>query len=147
MDGGDDNDTLRGGNGADLLLGGDGNDAVDGNQGADRALLGAGDDGFQWDPGDGSDVVEGQAGADRLDFNGSAASERIGISPNGALVRLTRDIAAITMDLADVEALFLRALAGADTITVDDLSGTDVQTVDVTSPRAAASPATARPTP
>jgi Ca2+-binding RTX toxin-like protein len=66
VDGGAGNDTLRGSNGADLLLGGDGNDFVDGQQGDDTALLGAGDDVFQWDPGDGNDVVEGQDGTDTI---------------------------------------------------------------------------------
>ncbi len=45
------------------------------------------------------------------------------MSANGARVRFTRDIGNITMDLNDVEAVDVRALAGADTITVDDLSG------------------------
>ena len=74
VDGGAGNDTMRGSNGADLLLGGDGNDFVDGQQGNDIALLGAGNDTFQWDPGDGSDMVEGQDGTDMMLFNGSAAT-------------------------------------------------------------------------
>src|SRR5918997_3277791 len=39
VDGGANNDTLLGSNGADLLLGGDGNDFADGQQGNDVALL------------------------------------------------------------------------------------------------------------
>src|SRR4051794_32570484 len=50
VDGGTGNDTLRGSNGADVLLGGDGTDFVDGNQGNDIALLGAGDDTFSGTP-------------------------------------------------------------------------------------------------
>ena len=131
IDGGADNDVLRGGNGADLLLGGQGHDQVDGNQGADQALLGDGDDRFQWDPGDGNDVVEGQAGNDRLDFNGSGANEQIGVSANGARVRFTRDIANIALDLDDVEQIAYRAFGGADTVTVHELTGTDAAGVDV----------------
>ena len=130
VDGGANNDTLLGSNGIDILLGGDGNDFVDGQQGNDVGFLGAGDDTFQWDPGDGSDVIEGQDGADRMVFNGSAANERMETSANGGRVRFTRDIAAIVMDLNDVEAIVANALAGADTITVNDLSGTDLTRVD-----------------
>jgi Ca2+-binding RTX toxin-like protein len=130
VDGGADNDRILGGNGADTLLGGDGNDFVDGNQGNDAALLGAGDDVFQWDPGDGSDIVEGQGGADTMQFNGANINERFEVSANGSRVRFTRDIGNITMDLNDVEAVDVHALAGVDTVTVDDLSGTDLTEVN-----------------
>ena len=131
IDGGAGNDVITGGDGADVLLGGDGNDFVDGNQGDDVAFLGAGDDVFQWDPGDGSDVVEGQDGVDRLDFNGSGASENIDISANGGRVRFFRDVAAVTMDVNDVEGIRFRAFGGADNITIGDLSGTDTTGVVV----------------
>jgi len=131
IDGGAGNDTLRGGNGVDLLLGGDGNDFIDGNQGNDVALLGAGDDVFQWDPGDGSDTVEGQDGIDTLLFNGSNISENISIFANGGRALFTRDIAAIAMDLNDIETIDFRALGGADTINVNGLAGTDVKQVAI----------------
>jgi Ca2+-binding RTX toxin-like protein len=131
LDGGAGNDTIGGGNGADLLLGGDGDDVVDGNQGADTGLLGAGDDRFIWDPGDGSDVVEGQAGTDTLVFNGSNAGENFGISANGGRVLMVRDIANITMDLNDVETIQLRALGSADNVVVGDLGGTDLTRVEI----------------
>jgi Ca2+-binding RTX toxin-like protein len=129
VDGGTGNDTLRGGNGNDFLLGGDGNDSVDGNQGNDVAFLGAGDDTFQWDPGDGSDTVEGQDGTDSMAFNGANISERMEISANGGRVRFTRDVAAIVMDLNDVESIAVKTLGGADNLIVGDLSGTDVTNV------------------
>jgi Ca2+-binding RTX toxin-like protein len=131
IDGGNGNDTLGGGDGADLLLGGPGNDHVDGNRGEDRALLDGGDDTFQWDPGDGSDVVEGQSGDDRLAFNGSNAGEKIDVSANGPRVRLTRDIAAIVMDMDGIEHVGIRTLGSVDTVTVNDLAGTAAKTVDV----------------
>ena len=108
-----------------------GNDLVDGNIGADTAQLGSGNDHFQWDPGDGSDTVEGQGGRDVVDFNGSNIGENIDVSANGARARLTRNVAAITMDLAGIEGLNVRTLGGADTITVGDLSGTDLDSADV----------------
>ena len=127
IDGGAGNDTLGGGDGDDLLIGGAGNDLVDGNRGNDTALLGAGDDNFQWDPGDGSDIVEGQGGNDTMQFNGSNAAEKIDLSANGPRLRLTRDVAAITMDIAGIENVNVRTLGSADTVTVNDLSGTDVK--------------------
>jgi Ca2+-binding RTX toxin-like protein len=131
IDGGAGNDTILGGNGADVLLGGDGNDFIDGQQGNDVAFLGAGDDTFQWDPGDGSDTVESQAGTDTMLFNGSAGNENMSVSANGGRTRFTRDIAAIVMDLNDVERINVNALGGADTIVVNDLSGTDVTQVNL----------------
>jgi hypothetical protein len=46
-------------------------------------------------------------------------------------VRVQRNIADVTMDFDDVEALALRVLGGADTITVNTTTGTDLATVDV----------------
>jgi Ca2+-binding RTX toxin-like protein len=130
VDGGTGNDTLRGSNGADVILGGDGNDFVDGQQGNDTALMGAGDDTFQWDPGDGSDVIEGQDGADSMLFNGSNIAENFDVSANGGRVRFTRDIANIVMDLNDVESIDVKALGGADDLVVNDMSGTDLTRVN-----------------
>ena len=131
VDGGAGNDSIRGSNGADLLLGGDGNDFVDGQQGNDTALLGAGNDVFQWDPGDGSDVVEGQDGTDTMLFNGSNIGEIFNVSANGGRALFTRDIANITMDLNDVERIELRALGGVDALVINDLTATDVDVVSV----------------
>jgi hypothetical protein len=50
---------------------------------------------------------------------------------NGGRARLTRDIAAITMDFDNVEGLVVHALGGSDLLIVDDLSGTDVKTADI----------------
>lgn len=136
VDAGGGNDTVTGSAGADVLIGRDGNDRIDGRQGNDTAFLGAGDDVFVWNPGDGSDVVEGQAGIDTLQFNGANIAEVIGISANGGRALFTRDVAAITMDLNDVETIAFKALGGADTIVVNDLTGTDVTSVriDLTGP-------------
>jgi Ca2+-binding RTX toxin-like protein len=131
LEGGAGDDILRGSDGPEILLGGPGDDDVDGNLGADVARLGGGDDRFQWDPGDGSDVVDGQRGDDALDFNGSNASERMAITANGSRARLTRDVGAITMDLADLERVRVRALGGSDVVTAGDLAGTGVKTAGI----------------
>src|SRR6185437_2576895 len=136
IDGGAGNNTITGSQDADTLIGGDGNDTVVGGRGNDVALLGNGNDTFTWNPGDGSDIVEGQGGTDTLLFNGSNIAERIDISANGQRVRLSRDIANITMDLDGVEHIQVNALGSADTITVNDLTGTDAKQVaiDLSSP-------------
>ena len=131
LDGGAGDDRILGGNGADVLIGGEGNDFIDGQQGNDVALMGAGDDVFQWDPGDGSDVVEGQAGNDTLLFNGANAGENFALSANGGRALFTRNVANITMDLDDVEAVDVVALGGVDNFVVNDLSATDVRRVNV----------------
>src|SRR5262249_5004193 len=106
-------------------------DVVDAKRGNDVILLGAGDDVAIWDPGDGSDTIEGQEGDDRLEFHASNASERVDLSANGARVRLTRDVAAITMDLDGVEEGDLSTVGGTDVVTVNDLAGTDLARVNV----------------
>ena len=131
VNGGAGDDTILGGNGADTLIGGTGNDFIDGQQGNDTILMGEGDDTFQWDPGDGSDTVEGGGGFDTMLFNGSNANENIDIAANGERVRFTRDVAAITMDLNDLERIRFNALGGADNIVVNDLSGTDAKEVEI----------------
>ncbi len=121
--------TTNGGVGNDSLLGSQGADLVNGGDGKDTAFLGAGDDVFVWNPGDDDDVVEGQAGRDEMLFNGANISEDFDVSANGGRVRFFRNVAAVTMDLNDVEAIDLNALGGADRLTVGDLSGTDLTQV------------------
>jgi RTX calcium-binding nonapeptide repeat (4 copies) len=136
VDGGTGNDVLDGGDGVEQLYGGSGRDAVDGNRGNDTGDLGSGHDSFRWDPGDGSDVVEGRSGTDTLDFNGAAAAENMRLSPNGRRSLFFRDVGNISMDMDDVERLDLAALAGVDTVTVEDMSGTDLRhaLVDLSGP-------------
>jgi hypothetical protein len=131
INGGGGNDTIDGGDAAELLLGGSGNDAIDGNRGNDTGVLGSGTDSFRWDPGDGSDVVEGQSGTDTLDFNGAGANENMSLSPNGPRTLFFRDVANISMDMDGVDRLDLTSLGGADTFTVEDMSGTDMDQADV----------------
>ena len=126
IDGGAGEDILLGSQGADMFLGGDNNDFIFGDNGNDVAFMGAGDDVFQWDPGDGNDTLEGQDGIDMMLFFGSGASENIDIVANGGRVLFLRNVATVTMDLNDVEAIDFNALGGADNIVVGDLSGTDV---------------------
>lgn len=129
--GGNGDDTLLGGSGAESLDGGRGDDVVDGNGGADTGLLGRGDDVFVWDQGDGSDVVEGGSGSDTMVFNGFGAAEAMAATASGGRVRFTRVQGNIVMDLDDIEAIDVRPLGGTDTVTVNDVRGTDLERVDV----------------
>ena len=90
--------------------------------------MGAGNDHFGWDPGDGNDVVDGQTGIDVQDFNASNASENITLSAAADRhVTVTRNIANIAMDLANVEEWSVRTLGGTDNVTINDLSGTPLE--------------------
>ena len=86
-----------------MLIGGKGDDLINGGDGNDMALMGAGDDTFVWNPGDDNDTLEGQAGFDTMLFNGANVAENIDILANGGRALFFRDVAAVTMDLNDVE--------------------------------------------
>ena len=53
------------------------------------------------------------------------------LSASGSHAVLTRNVAAITMDLHGMETVNIRALGSADNIVVGDLRGTDVNQVHV----------------
>jgi Ca2+-binding RTX toxin-like protein len=129
--GGDGNDSLNGGLGAETFRAGDGNDAVAGGKGADTAYLGAGDDSFRWDNGDGSDVVEGQDGSDTMVFNGAPGGETATLTANGGRLTFFRVQGNVTMDTRGVEAVDYSPLGGTDNVTVNDLSGTDVTQTNI----------------
>jgi hypothetical protein len=126
IDGGNGDDSLNGGLGAETSDGGNGNDTVVGGKGNDTASLGNGNDTFRWDPGDGSDVIDGQNGSDTMLFNGAAVNEDVTLTANRGRLTFFRDVGKVTMDTDDVETVDFNALGGTDQVTVDDLTGTDV---------------------
>jgi Ca2+-binding RTX toxin-like protein len=129
LDGGDGDDIITGTDAADIIYGGAGNDTITGGRGNDLIFAGEGDDTVIWNPGDGSDTIEGQGGNDTLQFNGANISEHIDLSANGPRLRLTRDVAAIALDVDGVETVNIRALGGADNVVVNSLAGTAVAQV------------------
>jgi RTX calcium-binding nonapeptide repeat (4 copies) len=131
ISGGDGNDFLQGGQGAETFHGGDGNDNVIGGKGNDTADLGDGNDTFRWDPGDGSDVIEGQDGNDTMLFNGAAGSENITMTANGRRLTFFRNVGNVTMDTDGVETVDFNAVGGNDNVTVNDLAGTDVTQTNI----------------
>src|SRR5688500_16767959 len=62
-----------------------------------------------------------------LALDGSRAAFRL--SPNGLRARLVRNVGGIALDLGTLEQVDVRAMAGAYTLTTDDLAGTTVQAV------------------
>jgi hypothetical protein len=114
---------VRGGIGSDVLLGGHGPETFVGGQGADSILGGPGDDFAIWNPGDGSDSFFGQDGFDTLKLNGSNASEKIVIGPNGPAVHLSRDVGLVEIEGEGVELFNIATIGGSDSITAGDLAG------------------------
>ena len=110
MDGGTGNDTLRGGDGNDTARGGAGNDIL------------------VWQPGDDNDVMDGDAGNDTVAFNGSVIAEVISIGPQLGRARLTRDMAAVVLDIGTSETIQVLALGGDDVFNVIPL---DATTIDI----------------
>jgi Ca2+-binding RTX toxin-like protein len=128
--GGNGDDTLNGGDGDDMLVGGNGNDTVIGGKGTDTAFLGNGNDTFIWNPGDGNDRVDGGRGFDTLVFNGKATGETFSIDANGSGATFNR--ANGTIDLTSVERIQFEAQGKTpNTITINDLTGTSVQQVAI----------------
>ena len=113
LEGGKDNDTILGSQGAEIPRGGGGDDLIDGNRGDDRAFMGGGEDTFVWDPGDGSDTIEGQGGKDTMLFNGANVAETVHVSANGHRLLFLREPATIRMDTDGVELVVFKALGGA----------------------------------
>lgn len=129
--GGGGNDTLRGGVGVDTLHGGAGNDTVDGGYSADTITLGNGDDVVVWAPGSASDVIAGDGGHDTLRFGGAGIGEVLTLTADGDRLRLTRDVAAIVLDVQAVEVVELAPRGGADRVVVGDLAAALVAQVTV----------------
>jgi Ca2+-binding RTX toxin-like protein len=131
LNGGDGNDTLLGGNGADVLNGGAGNDTLAGRIGPDQVNGESDDDDILWNPGDASDTAEGGPGSDRLTLSGANIGEIITVSANGNRARVTRNIGTVELSLGGVEAASFLVRGGGDQVIVDDLSATELKGVDV----------------
>src|SRR5215207_3290235 len=86
IDGGEGNDTLIGGDDADLITGGAGNDRIIGGKNPagtrDNSVGGDGDDTLVWNPGDGDDINEGGAGIDTIEVNGGGGGEQFTVKPS-----------------------------------------------------------------
>ncbi len=124
LNGGGGNDLILGGADADTLSGGDGNDTLDG-QGGDDSLIGdAGDDIFVLGNGaGGDDVTDGGAGFNQIVVTGTGGADTITVGQISGSLTVTRGGATITADTnMSVQGIVINALAGDDTITIQDLS-------------------------
>jgi Ca2+-binding RTX toxin-like protein len=142
--GGNGNDLLRGGSGADQLYGEQGNDQLQAGPGNDQQYGGEGSDLFIWNAGDGADLIEGHAGIDQLLMVGNPGSDRFELSAQGARLAVTRSApgdTTATLSLAEVEELELNTLltgvqtaaqlGGEDQFIIQDLSTTDLRALRI----------------
>ena len=125
LNGGDNNDTVIGSSGADLLTGGLGNDSIDANPGLDSIDLGDGDDNNTWNNGDGTDAVLGGIGNDRQIVNGATAGDVFTVVAGTAPVNVRFDrtnLVPFGIDLTAVETLEVNGLGGDDNISAGTLT-------------------------
>ena len=125
LNGGDNNDTVIGSSGADLLTGGPGNDSIDANPGLDSIDLGDGDDNNTWNNGDGTDAVLGGIGNDRQIVNGATAGDVFTVVAGTAPVNVRFDrtnLVPFGIDLTAVETLEVNGLGGDDNISAGTLT-------------------------
>jgi len=136
----------------DRLEGGPGNDRLEGGRGQDFFFGGDGNDQLVWVAGDGSDLMEGGAGDsdvmlfvagggdNRLELFGGGLFGATGVNPapnvfgpgtlqNGsrsifALNSAGQDLAAVFLNMGDVEDIFIDAGAGADQIAINNQANT-----------------------
>lgn len=114
----DGNDTLLGKGGDDLLFGGNGNDVLTGGAGTDQAFGEAGNDQMIWNPGDGTDLNEGGDDNDTVVVNGGNGDEVFTVTANGSRVRLDRTSPApFSVDIGTSENLIVNGNGGNDSIT------------------------------
>ncbi|HEY1378773.1 MAG TPA: calcium-binding protein, partial [Gemmataceae bacterium] len=112
------NDTLLGKGGNDLLFGGADNDTLTGGDGDDQVFGEAGNDRMIWNPGDDTDLNEGGAGTDTVEVNGGNGAETFTVTPNGTRVRFDRTTPApFTIDIGTSESLVVNMNGGDDTFT------------------------------
>lgn len=109
------NDTILGKGGTDQLFGGVGNDTATGGDADDQAFGQGGDDRMIWNPGDDTDLNEGGAGTDTVEVNGGNGAEQFTTTANGARVRFDRiNPAPFSIDIGTSESLVLNANGGDD---------------------------------
>ncbi len=123
--GGADNDTLDGGDGADLIAGEAGNDTItlDDNPAGTRDVAqgGDGDDTMIWNGGDDDDDNDGGAGNDTVTVNGAPLPEAFTLNASATPGHATFDRAAtpgpgpFNIDIVASERLDLNANGGDDT--------------------------------
>ncbi|HET7047832.1 MAG TPA: calcium-binding protein [Solirubrobacteraceae bacterium] len=109
------NDTLLGKGGTDLLFGGAGNDTLTGGDADDQVFGQAGNDRMIWNPGDDTDLNEGGNDVDTVEVNGGNGAEQFTTTANGARVRFDRVTPApFSIDIGTSENLNVNMNGGDD---------------------------------
>lgn len=109
------NDTLLGKGGVDFLFGGADNDTLTAGDGDDQAFGESGNDRMIWNPGDDTDLNEGGADLDTVEVNGGSGAEQFTVTANGQRVRFDRiNPAPFSLDIGTSEKLVLNANGGDD---------------------------------
>src|SRR5215211_3417076 len=109
------NDTLLGKGGSDLLFGGSESDTLTGGDGDDQAFGQGGNDRMVWNPGDDTDLNEGGDATDTVEVNGGNGAEQFTATANGTRVRFDRVTPApFALDIGTSENLVLNANGGDD---------------------------------
>ena len=109
------NDVILGKGGADVMFGGLGNDALTGGDADDQVFGEAGNDRMIWNPGDDTDLNEGGAGLDAVEVNGGNGAETFTATANGTRVRFDRlNPAPFSIDVGTSEVLTVNMNGGDD---------------------------------
>jgi Ca2+-binding RTX toxin-like protein len=109
------NDTLLGKGGTDLLFGGAGNDTLTGGDADDQVFGQAGNDRMIWNPGDDTDLNEGGNDVDTVEVNGGNGAEQFTATANGTRVRFDRVTPApFSIDIGTSENLVVNMNGGDD---------------------------------
>ena len=121
--GGDGDDTITAGAGAETIDGGPGNDDITGGRAADTIHGGPGDDHIHWNANaplltstDGADLVNGEAGIDWLEMQGNALAETYSVAPNGDRALVSRG--GTLLNIGTLEHVLIFMMGGDDHFTV-----------------------------
>ena len=122
--GGSGDDGIFGGTGSDTLDGGAGNDTLDGQGGDDLLIDGVGNNTIVLGNGaGGNDTVDGSDGFNQITVVGTKNADTITVGQLNGSITVTRAGATITgMTNMSVQRVVINALAGDDTVTIQDLS-------------------------
>lgn len=128
--GGDGDDLLTGGFGADTIQGGADDDRIIGFRGGDTMQGEGGNDVLVWNNGDGSDGMDGGAGADEIEVNGAPTAGddfRITAGPGATDVRFDRvNLGPFGLNISSSERLTVNGLGGDDAVAATPATGTRI---------------------